>query len=119
PVAVDEAPEPSAALLDRGRKVYEAHCADCHGDEGEGAAGAYAPLAGNRAVTMASPANVVRMVLDGGFTPSTAGNPRPYGMPPFAHSLGNDDIAAVVGYIRNAWGNQASPVSPLDLMRYR
>ncbi|NLD69285.1 MAG: c-type cytochrome [Limnobacter sp.] len=119
PVAVDEAPEPSAALLDRGREVYEAQCANCHGDEGEGAAGAYAPLAGNRAVTMASSANVVRMVLDGGFTPSTTGNPRPYGMPPFAHSLDNADIAAVVSYIRNAWGNRASQVSPLDLMRYR
>ncbi len=119
PAAADDGAEPSAASLEQGRAVYEAQCAQCHGDEGEGAPGAYAPLAGTRAITMASSANVVRMILDGGFTPSTTGNPRPYGMPPFAHSLGNADIAAVASYIRNAWGNQAAQVSALEVMRYR
>ena len=36
------------------------------------------------------------MVLNGGYPPGTIGNPRPYGMPPFAQTLSDDEIAAVV-----------------------
>ena len=103
----------------RGAKVYEEHCADCHGERGEGASGAYPALAGNRAVTMGVSANVVRVVLSGGYLPATAGNPRPYGMPPFAHVLDDASIAAVVSYIRGAWGNRADPVSQLEVMKSR
>jgi mono/diheme cytochrome c family protein len=102
-----------------GAKLYEQHCASCHGDEGEGAPGAYPALAGNRAVTMAVPANLVRAVLSGGYLPATAGNPRPYGMPPFAHVLDDAAIAAVVSFIRSSWGNQAGPVTQLQVMRSR
>ena len=35
------------------------------------------------------------MLLNGGFPPSTAGNPRPYDMPPFAHELNDEEVAAV------------------------
>jgi len=76
-------------------------------------------LAGNRAVTMASAANVMRMVLGGGFAPATAGNPRPLGMPPFATVLGDEDIAAVVSYVRSAWGHQAGSVSAYDVNQQR
>jgi mono/diheme cytochrome c family protein len=55
--------------------------------------------------------NPIRMVLNGGFPPGTAGNPTPYGMPPFAQVLSDDEIAAVVTYIRSAWGNSGAPVS--------
>lgn len=103
----------------RGAKLYEQHCAQCHGDQGQGAVGAYPALAGNRAVTMNSPANVIRVVMSGGFLPSTAGNPRPYGMPPFVHVLSEAEVATVASYIRGAWGNAAAPVSPLEVARYR
>ncbi|MGZ5089991.1 MAG: c-type cytochrome [Burkholderiales bacterium] len=103
----------------RGAKIYEQQCSQCHGDSGEGAVGAYPPLVGNRAVTMNIPANLIRIVLSGGYLPATAGNPRPYGMPPFAHVLSDADIAAVVTYIRSSWGNTAEPVSQLEVMRYR
>ena len=81
--------------------------------------GAYPALAGNRAVTMRSPANLVHIVLQGGFAPSTVGNPRPFGMPPFATTLGNDDVADVLSYIRSAWGNRGTPVSAFDVNRFR
>jgi mono/diheme cytochrome c family protein len=102
-----------------GAKLYQHHCAQCHGEQGEGVAKAYPALAGNRAVTMASPANLVRIVLSGGFPPATAGNPRPYGMPPFAMIFNNDDTAAVVSYIRGAWGNQGAVVSAFDVVQLR
>ena len=115
----DEAPRLAQDVRSRGASVYEQHCADCHGPEGEGAVGAYPALRGNRAVTMNVPANVIRAVLSGGYLPATAGNPRPYGMPPFAHVLNDSDLAALVSYIRASWGNEAAPVSVFDVQQYR
>jgi mono/diheme cytochrome c family protein len=104
---------------ERSRAVYRKHCEDCHGPQGEGARGAYPALAGNRSVVMDPPANVIRAVLSGGFQPATAGNPRPWGMPPFGHVLDDVDTAAVVTFIRTQWGNRASPVSATDVQRMR
>ena len=103
----------------QGAELYKQHCADCHGDRGEGLAGAYPALAGNRAVVMQRPINVIRAVLAGGYLPATTANPRPYGMPPFAHVLNDAEIAAVVSYIRGAWGNGAPAVSQLQVMQHR
>lgn len=103
----------------RGSRIYEEHCADCHGADGRGEPGAYPALAGNLSVTMDAPANVILSVLGGGFPAATANNPRPYGMPPFAPILSDDDIAAVVSYIRQGWGNRAAPVSARDAGRLR
>jgi mono/diheme cytochrome c family protein len=50
-------------------------------------------------------------VLNGGYAPGTSKNPRPYGMPPFNHILRDDEVAAVVTYIRLAWGNNGTPVT--------
>jgi mono/diheme cytochrome c family protein len=102
-----------------GSELYERHCADCHGAEGEGRPPEYPPLAGNRSLTMRPAVNSIRMVLNGGFPPGTAGNPRPYGMPPFRPTLNDDEVAAVVSYIRNSWGNRAGLVSPLEVDRFR
>lgn len=114
-----ETPERLVTVLAQGRRLYQTHCEDCHGKNGEGAHGKYPFLAGNRAVTMTVPANVIRVVLLGGFPPGTAGNPRPYGMPPFAPFLKDDEVAAIVTYIRNAWGNRAGAVSPPEVDRLR
>ena len=106
-------------LAERGAKLYEQHCAQCHGPKGEGVAGAYPALAGNRAVTMPVTANLVQIVLNGGFPPATAGNPRPFGMPPYATVLGDADVAAVLSHIRSSWGNRAPPVSEFAVNRQR
>jgi mono/diheme cytochrome c family protein len=103
----------------KGAKLYELHCAQCHGDKGQGVPNAYPALAGNRAVLMKSTANLVQIVLSGGYAPATAGNPRPYGMPPFVLVLNDNDIAATLTHIRSSWGNQASEVTPLEVNRMR
>jgi mono/diheme cytochrome c family protein len=117
PTAAAKAPEP--ASMSRGAAIYKDRCAACHGPQGEGAAGAYPPLAGSRMLTMANATNTVRVIVDGGFPPTTPGNPRPYGMPPFGHVLADAQIADVATYVRNAFGNRAAPVSELDVLRAR
>jgi mono/diheme cytochrome c family protein len=104
---------------DAGAKIYEKHCAECHGAQGNGLPPGYPPLAGNRALTMTEAVNPIRIVLNGGFAPGTAGNPRPYGMPPFGHVLNDTEVAQVVSYLRSAWGNNAPPVNGNDVNRYR
>ena len=118
PLAAAVAPaRRDTGTMERGARIYDQRCAYCHGDAGQGASGAYPPLAGSRAVNMATPINLIQVVRHGGFLPSTEGNPRPYGMPPFGHVLDDNDIAAVLTYVRGAWGNDAPAVTPRETMR--
>ena len=102
-----------------GEKLYGQWCADCHGAAGQGAAGAYPALAGNRGVVMASHVNAVQAILAGGFAPATDGNPRPYGMPPFRTLLSDAEVAAVASFVRQSWGNRANAVAPQEVQRLR
>ncbi len=95
-----------------GKKIYIQLCAVCHEENGLGRPPHWPPLANNQSIQMRSAVNPIRMVLEGGYPPSTAGNPRPYGMPPFAQLLSDQEIAAVVTYIRTSWNNHGTPVSP-------
>jgi mono/diheme cytochrome c family protein len=113
-----EVPGAAASNL-RGRRIYAARCADCHGADGQGVVGVYPPLDGNSAILGPSGVNAIRAVLLGGFPPATAGNPRPYSMPPYAQQLDDADVAAVVSYIRTAWSNHAVAVSQGDVFRNR
>lgn len=101
----------SPEVMELGRSTYGKQCAVCHGDEGKGHPPAFPPLAGNQSITMSSPVNSIRMVLNGGYAPGTKKNPRPHGMPPFNHILNDKEAAAVVTYIRVAWGNGGTPVN--------
>lgn len=109
----------SPEVMELGRRVYSAQCAVCHGDEGRGQTPAYPLLAGNQSITMQSPVNPIRMVLAGGYPPGTKKNPRPHGMPPFSHILNDEEVAAVVTYIRVAWGNNGTPVTQSQVNELR
>ena len=125
PPRESELPPPSQArlvdpsVMELGRKTYARQCAVCHGDEGEGRALAFPLLAGNRSIMMSSPVNSIRMVLNGGYAPGTKKNPQPYGMPPFSHLLNDEEAAAVVTYIRVAWNNSGTPVTPQQVNELR
>jgi mono/diheme cytochrome c family protein len=98
-------------MMSQGQQIYADNCARCHGDQGEGRAPAAPPLAGSRIVTMGSSIDLVRMVLYGGYAPGTELNPRPFGMPPFYPTLHSEEIANVLTFVRDSWGNEAQAVS--------
>ncbi|WGS50356.1 cytochrome c [Paraburkholderia sp. D15] len=106
-------------VFELGAKIYADKCALCHGEKGEGQLQHYPPLAGNQSIEMDSAVNPVRIVLNGGFPPGTTRNPEPYGMPPFGQELNDTDAAAVVTYIRTAWGNHGQPVSSREINELR
>lgn len=109
----------SAASKNNGAKLYEQHCATCHGKQGEGLEDVYPALARSTAVQMPDPTNLVQGVMYGGFSVTTSAQPRPYGMPPFLLVMSDNDMADVLTYIRQRWGNQAPPVSQLDVAKVR
>lgn len=109
-------------VLAAGEQAYADHCASCHGAQGEGgrsAAGAllYPALRGSRLVAMDPPANLVRVIVHGGYAPATRGNPRPFGMPPYGLLLDDARIAAIATWLRHREG--ATPVAPLEVARLR
>jgi mono/diheme cytochrome c family protein len=110
---------PASAFLAAGARLYREHCVACHGAGGAGQPPHYPPLAGNGALNQQQAVNPIRIVLNGGFAPATAGNPRPYGMPPFGHVLSDTEVAQLVSYVRSAWGNNAAPVTATEVNRYR
>ena len=100
---------------DAGRSVYLRQCADCHGERGQGRPSIAPALAGDRAVTLRSATNLIRIVLFGGFPPGTSLNARPSGMAPYYPFLHDDEIASALTYVRGSWGNAAGPVSALEV----
>jgi mono/diheme cytochrome c family protein len=106
-------------LAPLGKKIYAADCAMCHGTNGEGRGWDFPPLAANQSIQMTSSVNPIRMVLNGGYPPGTIRNPRPYGMPPFAQQLSDEEVAAVVTYIRTAWNNHGTAIRAQDVNALR
>jgi mono/diheme cytochrome c family protein len=119
PPARPATPQPprDSAVMDQGRQLYADHCLACHGRQGQGAPGIYPPLARNPAVTLPDPTNLVQAITSGGFPPGTAGNPRPYGMPPF--DLPHDDLAALATWLRASWGHDAPAVTAVQVLLAR
>jgi cytochrome c oxidase subunit 2 len=97
-------------LVARGEKVYASTCVACHAPAGQGSPAMKAPaLAGNKFVTGAEP-GPIDTVLNG--RPNTA-------MQAFKQQLSDTDIAAVITYARNSWGNKASDVQPAEVKARR
>lgn len=89
-----------AELMERGESVYGNICASCHQPEGQGAPPAFPALAGNE-----------RLLEDQEWHLSTVINGvSGTAMPAFRNTLNPVDIAAVVTYTRNAWGNDTGDI---------
>ena len=104
PAAPRRARVPESVFED-GEALFATHCADCHGDDGEGSAEGSRPLRLASAVRMPDPVNAINMVLLGGGPPSSDLHPLPPMMPPFAQRLSATEVAAVVSYVRRRFGN--------------
>lgn len=101
----------AGAQMPDGRAIFLLNCAACHQANGEGG-GPYPPLAKNSDVNAVDSANVIQTVLNGRTGPITV-NGRQYGgnMPSWRNDLSDAQIAAVLTYVRSAWGNSAPAVS--------
>lgn len=99
PAADEAAPLSDAALIEMGEMLYTSNCAPCHQLNGEGRLSTFPALNRNPFVTVSDPTGVIDVVLHGRQI-----------MPSFEVTLSDQEVAAVISYIRNAWNNQAPVV---------
>lgn len=113
--AAAEAVARNPASANDGERIYAVNCASCHQADGRGVAGAFPPLAGNPFV-LGEPATVIGVVKYGTSGKRYIRGERYDGtMPRWGQMISDDDIAAVVTYIRTSWRNRASAVSLADV----
>jgi len=93
-----------------GKVLYQNNCTACHGANGKGEALMFPPLAGNPVLLQSSAENLIRVVLAGAQAVSTQAAPTGPSMPSFAWKLNDAQLADLLTYVRNDWGNQAPPV---------
>jgi len=99
------------AQMKAGAGIYRMNCAACHSLNGRGDDILFPALAGNALVRQTSPETLARVVLAGSKAVATPAAPTGPGMPSFAWKLNDAQVADVLTYIRNHWGNTAPPVS--------
>ena len=102
-----------------GAGLFQAFCVKCHKVTGDGEPGKFPKLAGNSIVLSENPASLIHLLLEGSKTAQTRGGHEPREMPAFAKKFSDRQIAEVLSFIRNSWGNKASPVTTREVLSLR
>jgi mono/diheme cytochrome c family protein len=106
-----EALPASDPAMKAGEPIYKDSCSACHQAKGSGVPGLFTDLRAAASVRASDPLSLVRVVIEGAKTASTNGAPTGPAMPSYAWQLSDAQIAAVLTYVRNSWGNTATPLS--------
>jgi cytochrome c6 len=88
----------SAFAQTDGATLFAQNCSACHQPMGQGIAGAFPALVGDK-LLLSDPRNPAYIVTHGRG-----------GMPNFSEDLSDAQIAAILSYVRSAWGNSAAPL---------
>jgi mono/diheme cytochrome c family protein len=116
-VAAANPQDEGAKLRAEGRKIFESTCAACHQASGSGKEGTAPPLAGSDWVLAPGGDRIVRIVLNGLTSPITVkGQEWNLTMVPWKDNFNDEQIAAVLTYVRSSFGNNAGPIKP-DLVK--
>lgn len=98
-------------IMQAGKAVYIDNCQGCHMDDGKGLEHVFPPLRSSSAILAAQPQTLIQAVLEGAKIPATQAKPTGLAMPAFDRKLSDAQIADVLTYVRNSWGNHAGAVS--------
>ena len=113
PISADD------AQMKTGAAIYHATCSACHGMDGKGAGQLFPGLADNAILRQPSIETPARLVLAGGQAVHTGAMQTTPAMPSLAWRLDDDQVAAVLTYVRNSFGNAAPRVSAGDVASVR
>lgn len=102
-----------------GKAIYADRCSACHVGNGEGAENLFPKLAMAPLVNGADASSMIRVVLAGSRAGATDAAPTAPAMPSLAWALSDDNVANVLTYVRNSWGNAAPAVSSADVKAVR
>jgi mono/diheme cytochrome c family protein len=115
-----DAPLPNdSATMSAGNAIYRDQCSACHGIEGKGVPKLFPSVAGSSMVRSSDPTTVIRIVLRGARSVATSAEPTAPGMPSYGKQLDDEEVAAVLNYIRNSWGGAAPAIDAKDVSRVR
>ena len=106
---------PENKIMTAGAAIYADECSACHTPKGAGVPGLFPALAQAPSVQSRRATSLVRVVLQGAKSAGTDGAPTAPAMPAFGWMLSDAQVAAVVSFVRNAWGNDAGGVSAAEV----
>ena len=106
---------PQDARMRAGAAIYTDTCMACHKPDGSGVDRLFPRLAGSAAVQQDDPTSLVRVVVQGSKSVATYPAPTAPAMPSLGWRLSDDEVASVLTYIRNSWGNKAYAVAAADV----
>lgn len=104
----DDASPVADDLVAQGEVIFNNVCIACHQPDGKGIEGIYLPLAGNPLVTLEDPTYLITVILNGRG-----------GMPRFDTTYSDEQVAAIATYVRQAWDNDAAPVTAEEVAAVR
>lgn len=113
------APATPTSASEAGRAIYARDCAGCHGAEGQGRGLAYAALARSPAANARDPSTLIYVTLYGAQAPVTAHNGWAQHMPGYQAALSDAEIAQLLTYVRQSWGNVGAGVSAEQVAEVR
>jgi len=120
PASADEnSTRPGDAAMQRGAAIYSDACSACHLSDGRGQPGYFPPLGNNAVVQQDDPAGVLHILLAGSRAGPGAKIVSPMTMPSFAWKLSDAEIADVLTFLRNSWGNRAAAVDADTVKKLR
>jgi mono/diheme cytochrome c family protein len=112
--------DPVQDKINKGYAVYNRPtCAACHQPNGMGTPGQFPPLSGSEWVLAKDPSRMIRIVLDGATGPMTVKGASFNGTMVAWKMLPDEEIADVISYVRNSFGNSAPTVTPQQVAAIR
>lgn len=117
--AVPTAIAATDARMVAGKAIYEDRCSACHIAGGDGIPNLFPKLSSAPLVNADEPTSLIHVVLAGSQAGAVKAAPTGPAMPSFAFNLSDQQVADVLTYVRNSWGNAAAAVSPSDVKALR
>jgi mono/diheme cytochrome c family protein len=117
--------KPSDEVMSAGSLLYDVHCGTCHLPTGLGGPDTGPPMIGSPVTLSSDPASLINVVLYGAKIPSTPPTEewrtlrKWQVMEAFGDKLSDEEAAALLTFVRNSWGNQASAVSASQVAAQR
>lgn len=119
PASKSSEPAPKLEVTKNSALHYEVNCSACHGLQGEGIEGMIPAFANNRVIRADDPTNLIHAMLMGTRAAHTETSQTAAGMPSFAWKMNDQEIADILNYVRNSWGNTAKEVTASEVAEMR
>lgn len=116
----DAPAQDKAASMTRGQKVYNEYCKTCHQANGQGLGAVYPPLAKSDYLTKTPMPQIIKEVVNGK-SGKIKVNGKEYNgvMAPMPKKYTDEDIAGVLTYVYNSWGNKGPVVTVADVKKHK